>query len=85
MRAELTVAELELGDARFDELEIEGVLAFAEYVFGNLVALWTTAEAKDRCRIQEALFPSGLVWDGEQIGTAVTDSAFSWLRAVSAR
>ena len=24
------------GDARFDEIEVEGVLAFAEYVFGNL-------------------------------------------------
>ena len=35
LRAETTVAELELGEARIDELEIEGVLAFAEYVFGK--------------------------------------------------
>jgi hypothetical protein len=83
LRAEITVAELELGDARFDELEVEGVLAFAEHVFGNLVALWTNADANDRRRIQEAVFPSGLVWDGERIGTAVTIPAFSWLQAIS--
>lgn len=84
LRAEITVAELELGDARFDELEVEGVLAFAEYVFGNLVALWTNANADDRRRIQEAVFPNGLAWDGKRVGTAVTIPAFSWLTAISA-
>ena len=84
LRAELTVAELELGDARFDELEVDGVLAFAEHVFGNLPALWKNAEPNDRRRIQDAMFPSGLVWDGERIGTAITIPAFSWLQAVSA-
>jgi hypothetical protein len=79
LRAETTVAELELGDARFDELEVEGVLAFAEHVLGNLVALWTNADAGDRRRIQEALFPTGLVWDGERFGTAVTIPIFNWL------
>jgi hypothetical protein len=82
LRAEITVAELQLGDARFDELEVEGVLAFAEYVFGNLVALWTNADANDRCRIQEAVFPSGLVWDGERFGTVVSIPAFSWLQVI---
>jgi hypothetical protein len=79
LRAETTVAELELGDARFDELEVEGVLAFAEHVLGNLVALWTNADAGDRRRVQEALFPTGLVWDGERFGTAVTIPIFNWL------
>jgi hypothetical protein len=37
------------------------------------------SEPNDRRRIQEALFPNGLVWDGERIGTAVIIPAFSWL------
>src|SRR5687768_13773352 len=28
------------------------------------------------------MFPSGLVWDGEKFGTAITIPAFSWLRAI---
>jgi hypothetical protein len=83
LRTEITVAELELGDARFDELEVEGVLAFAESVFGNMIALWTKADTDDRRRIQETVFPNGLVWDGEQIGTVVTIPAFSWLQTLS--
>jgi len=82
LRAEITVAELQLSDARFDELEVEGVLAFAEYVFGNMVALWTNADANDRCRIQQAVFPNGLAWDGERFGTVVTIPAFSWLQVI---
>jgi hypothetical protein len=83
LRDEITATQCELSDARFDELEIEGVLGFAEYVIGNLASLWTAAKVEDRYRLQETMFPSGLVWDGERFGTAVTNGAFSWLREIS--
>ena len=83
LRDELTVAAIERDEAKLDELEVEGLLAFAEHVLGNLSALWIGADSADRRKLQEAVFPNGLVWDGEQFGTAVTISAFSWLRPVS--
>ena len=79
LRDEITGAQCELSDARFDELEIEGVLSFAEYVLSNLASLWSAANVSDRIRLQETMFPTGLVWDGERFGTALTNGAFSWL------
>ena len=83
IREELAVAAVKHGDLRFEELEIEGVLAFAEHVFRNLGSLWIGAESGDKRQLQEALFPSGMVWDGSAFGTAVTIPAFSWLHQVS--
>ena len=83
LRDERTAAQCELSDVKFDELEIEGVVLFAEFVVGNLAALWTAANVEDKARLQDAMFPTGLVWDGESFGTTVTTSAFSWLRSIS--
>ena len=84
LRDELTAAECELSDARFDELEVEGVLVFAEHVLGNMASLWSGANPADRMRLQTTVFPTGLVWSADGFGTAVTNPAFSWLRAGSA-
>jgi hypothetical protein len=43
LRDELTVAQCELSDARFDELEVEGLLTFAAHVIRKLSSLWTNA------------------------------------------
>src|SRR5688500_8347675 len=83
LRDERTAAECELSDARFDELEVEGVLIFAEHVLGNLGSLWLGARPDDRSRLQATVFPTGLASDGSSFGTAITNSAFSWLQAVS--
>jgi len=52
LRDERTAAECELSDARFDELEVEGVLAFSEHVLGNMASLWSAANLSDRVRLQ---------------------------------
>ena len=83
LRDELAAAELERSDSRSDELDVEGLLAFAEHVLENFSPLWLNAGVADRRTLQTALFPGGLRWDGETFGTAVTIPAFSWLRAVS--
>jgi len=83
LKDEITVAQCELSDARFDELEIKAVLSFTEYVLGNLTALWTAANVDDLSRLQETLLSTGLVWDDERFGTALTHGAFSWLRGIS--
>lgn len=82
LRDELAAAECELSDATLDEMEIEGVMTFAEYVLGNLASLWAGASAEDRVLLQYSMFPTGLVWDGGSFGTAATNSAFSWLRVI---
>ena len=79
IREELALAELQLSDARTEQVDVEGILAFAEHVIGNAASLWTNASANDRRALQQALFPSGLSWGPNGFGTAVTCLAFNAL------
>ena len=76
---ELAIAELELHDARIEKLDIDGVLAFAEHLISNVGRIWIEASLEQRQRIQAALFPEGIPFDGRSFGTAVTCLAFSAL------
>ena len=40
LREQLALAEMELSDAELSQLDIEGVLAFAEHVLTNAARLW---------------------------------------------
>ena len=49
---EITLAETALHDARLDELDVEGVLAFAECVLTNAGRLWLEASLEQKQRLQ---------------------------------
>jgi hypothetical protein len=61
-----------LRDLVLDQLDVEGVLAFVEYVMVSTVELGLDQKQQ----LQKAVFPSGLQFDGERFGTAVTCLAF---------
>ena len=63
IQEELTIAELELNDARIDALDVEGVLAFAEPLIANVGRIWFDATLDQRQRIQAAIFPDGIPFD----------------------
>lgn len=73
---ELEVAELELQDAQREPLDVEGVLSFAENLMANVGQVWIEATLVQRQRIQSAIFPEGLPFDGRGFGTARTCLAF---------
>lgn len=62
LRDERTAAECELSDARFDELEVEGVMAFAEHVLGNMASLWSAPIRLIACAFRPRCFQ--LAWSG---------------------
>jgi site-specific DNA recombinase len=80
IRQDIAVSELELEDAKLDEIDVEGLLGFAEHVLGNAATLWLEADVDQKQRIQRALFPKGLEFEDGRIGTAVTCLAFSEFR-----
>jgi hypothetical protein len=82
LREELTVAELELSEARIEQFDIESALAKAVRVLNNASTLWIDASLEDRLRLQEVLFPQGLVWDGAGFQTPVTCLSFYHLGLV---
>jgi DNA-directed RNA polymerase subunit RPC12/RpoP len=71
------LAEMELADARAEELDVEGLLAFAQQVLTNAARLWEQASLDQKQRLQGVLFPRGLTFDGSGFGTPVTWLAFS--------
>ena len=85
IRQQLTLAEFELTEATVEQIDLEGLLAFAEHVLGNARALWVQATAEQRVRLQAVLFPEGVPFDGSHFGTAVTCLAFAQSPASEAR
>jgi len=60
LREQIALAELELHESKLEELDIEGILAFAEQLLENPARLWSEASPAQRQRIQVALFPEGV-------------------------
>ena len=48
---------MELSDAVLDDLDVEGVLGFAEHVLTNAARLWAELGIDGKQDLQQALFP----------------------------
>src|SRR4029453_1012902 len=78
LREELTLARI---DRPSGQLDVEGILAFAERVLPRASDLWVQASLEQRQRFQQLFFPDGIAFDGKGfVGTRVTARAFSYLR-----
>ena len=83
LREELTLARMVRHSGQLDELDVEGILAFAERVLPRAADLWVQASLEQRQRFQQLFFPDGIAFDGKGfVGTRVTAPAFSYLRTI---
>lgn len=64
--------------AALDE-DVSAVLEFAAHTLGNAASMWERMEPKQRMCFQWLLFPSGLTFDGEDLGTTEMSSVFNLL------
>jgi hypothetical protein len=72
-----------VSDVAFDELDVEGILAFAERILPRAADLWVQASLDQRQRFQQLFFPYGLAFDGNGfVGTRASAPAFSCLRTI---
>lgn len=80
---EIALARTELHDEELVEIDVEGVLNFAEAVMLDARRLWIEGSLEQRQRLQQVLFPGGVTFDQEQgFGTAETAVFFRWLSAI---
>ena len=80
LREELTLAQMDRHSAELEEMDVEGILAFAERVLPRASDLWVQASLDQRQRLQQLFFPEGVVFDGKRfVRTAVTTHAFNYL------
>ena len=78
--AELFTAEVELHEARENELDMEGVVAFAERVLLDAPHMWQLMSSDQKQRFQQALFPEGVQFSDGAYRTATTCFAFNGLQ-----
>jgi len=57
---EVATAELNLGQARVDEIEVVKVLDFAENLLLNTAGVWQVSSLAQKQRLQKVLFPMGI-------------------------
>jgi len=63
LREELTLAQMDRHATELDELDVEGILAFAERVLPSASDLWVQASLNQKQRLQHVFFPEGLAFD----------------------
>jgi hypothetical protein len=83
LREELTLARIDRHSGLLEELDVEGILAFAERVLPRAADLWVQASLDQRQRFQQLFFPGGIAFDGKRlVRTGATAPAFSYLREI---
>jgi hypothetical protein len=80
LNEQLALAETAQQDAHLDELDVEGLLAFAEEILARPSRFWVRGDARRSQQLQ-ALY-SGLTYEAGEFGTAKTSLIYRMLRAV---
>ena len=63
-----------------DELDVQGILAFAERILPRASDLWVQASLDYKQRLQQLFFPEGIAFDGNRFNrTAATAPLFKYL------
>jgi hypothetical protein len=80
LREELTLAKINHHAEAVDELDVEGILAFAERILPRASDLWVQASLDYKQRLQQLFFPEGIAYDGNRFNrTAATAPLFNYL------
>ena len=73
-------AKIEHHTEAVDELDVEGILAFAERILPRASDLWMQASLDYKQRLQQLFFPEGIAFDGNRFNrTAATAPLFNYL------
>ena len=84
LREELTLAQMDRHSCELEEMDVEGILAFAERVRPSASNLWVQSSLAQKQRLQQVFFPDGVRFDGKKlVGTGTTLPVFNHLNPIS--
>ena len=84
LREELTLTQMDRHATELEEMDVEGILAFAERVLPSASNLWVQSSLNQKQRLQQLFFPEGVRFDGKRlVGTGLTLPVFNYLSPVS--
>ena len=75
---------LEMHETKPVSMDIDGTPRFAKSLLGDPAGFWK-GSAEHRLRLQQAIYPNGLHYDGELVGTAKTFLASRYSNDVQSR
>ncbi|MBI2187327.1 MAG: recombinase family protein [Acidobacteria bacterium] len=80
LREELTLAQIDHHAEGLEELDVQGILAFAERVLPRAADLWVQSSLNQKQRLQQLFLPEGITFDGNRFSrTAATAPFFKYL------
>ena len=77
--SELSEVKEKLDRTEATELDLETALTYLRYQFWNTHIVWQESDLAERIRLQKALFPDGVFWESDGLGTPPTHSIFKLL------
>jgi hypothetical protein len=84
LREELTLTQMDRHSCELEEMDVEGILAFAERVLPSASNLWVQSSLGQKQRLQQVFFPEGVRFDGKRlVGTGTTLPVFNYLNPIS--
>jgi hypothetical protein len=84
LREELTLTQMDRHSSELEEMDVEGILAFAERVLPSASNLWVQSSFPQKQRLQQVFFPDGVRFDGKRlVGTGTTLPVFNYLNPIS--
>lgn len=83
LREELTLVQIDRHSSELEEMDVEGILAFAERVLPSASNLWVQSSLAQKQRLQQVFFPDGVRFDGKRlVGTGTTLPVFNYLNPI---
>jgi site-specific DNA recombinase len=80
LREEFTLAQIDRHAESIEEIDVQGILAFAERILPRASDLWVQASLDYKQRLQQLFFPEGIAFDGNRFNrTAATAPLFKYL------
>ena len=84
LREELTLTQVDRHATELEELDVEGILAFADRILPSAASLWVQSSLNQKQRLQQLFFPDGVRFNGERlVGAGTTLPVFNYLAPVS--
>jgi hypothetical protein len=83
LNSEMAVVELNLSQARVDEIEIDKVLDFAENLLLNPASVWLQSSLEQKQRLQQVFFPQGVQYTDGVYRTQETSFLFKGLEGLA--
>jgi hypothetical protein len=84
LREELTLAQMDRHSCELEEMDVEGILGFADRVLPSASNPWVRSSLAQKQRLQQVFFPEKVGFDGKSlVGTGTTLPVLNYLNPIS--